>query len=55
MKRKLRPSIRVALTAITIMLGMFFACIDDFSMSALPFLAMLFGIMILNVKVLEKF
>lgn len=55
MKRKLRPSIRYTLITITIMLAMFLACIDDFSLSAIPLIFGLLAVIIFNATILEKF
>lgn len=55
MKRKLRPSIRTTLTLITMFLGMMLVSIDDFSLSALPLILGVLGIVVLNVKILETF
>ena len=55
MKRKLRPSIRTALTLITMFLGMMLVSIDDFSLSALPLIMGVFGIVVLDVKILDTF
>lgn len=55
MKRKLRPSIRTALTLVTMFLGMMLVSIDDFSLSALPLILGVLGIVVLNVKILETF
>ena len=55
MKRKLRPSIRFMLECITITLGIMLVSINDFSMSALPFILIAIGIEFMNIKILEKF
>lgn len=55
MKRKLRPSIRTALALVTMFLGIMLVSIDDFSLSALPLIMGVFGIVVLNVKILESF
>lgn len=55
MKRKLRPSIRKALTFITIMLAGMLLGVNDFSLSALPILGTVSAVIALNVKILENF
>ena len=55
MKRKLRPSIRKALTFITCLLAFLLLGVNDFSLSALPILGAVTAIIALNVKILENF
>ena len=55
MKRKLRPSIKSALRAFTILLGILLLGINDFNMQALPLIIILFIVEVVNIKILENF
>lgn len=55
MKRKLRPCVRSALSAITLALGILLIGINDFSISALPLILLMIAIVIVNVKILDTF
>lgn len=55
MKRTLRPSIRFTLQTITMLLGICVVSINDFDIKALPVIILAIGIIMMNVKILEKF
>jgi len=55
MKRKLRPSIRTALTAITTILVFMLAGLDDFTLGAIPMILGAMAVIGINVKILENF
>ncbi len=54
-KRTLRPEIRTALEIITAALILCFASLEDFELNALPALIGAFALLMVNLKVLEKF
>ena len=53
--RKLRPSIRHLLEIVTFVLVVFGAFLEDFSLSAIPFILIGCAIVLLNVFILERY
>lgn len=55
MNRTLKPWIQTTLEIITAVLTVSLISINDFSISALPFILLVFGLVILNTWILEVF
>ena len=54
-RRALKPWAQKTLVAITIFLGMTFCMIDDFELRAIPIMLVWFGIIGLNIVILDTF
>jgi len=54
-RRYLRPCIEKVLTVITALIIVFFGMLDDFEMSAIPFILTLLAILVFNFHVLKKY
>ena len=54
-RRYLRPCIEKTLIAITTLLFMFFAMLNDFELEAIPTLLVLLAILVFNIYILSRY
>lgn len=52
---KLKKNVRKVLTVIAVVLGVFLASIDDFTLGAMPMVLALAALEVANLTILEKF
>lgn len=54
-RRYLRPCIEKALIIITMILVMFFGMLEDFELSAFPYILLALAILVFNIYILNKY